>query len=177
MHRWHCRRTARWEQGRPDTEQWWSACRWCNSWRWKQHFISTDIQLISSRPDKRTVFVSMFLNVLQFSGVLCFALRLVTEKSWWAERGEARQSPCEAIPVSESVVERAAGSHWLKVKHSPANGRQRQSRPEHGQNPDEGADSSRCAPKHLLLWKQTPLLIYQLNPLKQTGENLNARLH
>lgn len=82
---------------------------------------------------------------------------------------------CEAIPVSDGVVECAAGSHWLKVKHSPANGRQRKSRPEHGQNPDEGADSSRCAPEHLLLWKQTPLTHLPIKPTKPS-EKLNARL-
>lgn len=59
------------------------------------------------------------------------------------------------VPVSLCVVERTACFHWLKVKDAPANGRQWQSCPEHGQDPDDGADGHRCAPEHLLLWKQT----------------------
>lgn len=63
---------------------------------------------------------------------------------------------CEMdIPVSLRVVERTACFHRLKVKDAPTNGRQRQNRPEHSQDPDDGADGHRCAPEHLLLWKQT----------------------
>lgn len=67
------------------------------------------------------------------------------------------------VPVSQRVVERTACFHRLEVKDAPADGRQRQSRPEHGQNPDDGAHGHRRAPKHLLLWKQmqrTHLPIY-----------------
>lgn len=59
------------------------------------------------------------------------------------------------VPVSLCVVECTACFHRLKVKDAPANGRQWQSCPEHGQDPDDGADGHRRAPEHLLLWKQT----------------------
>lgn len=63
---------------------------------------------------------------------------------------------CEMhVPVSLRVVERTACFHRLKVKDAPPD--DRQSRPEHGQDPDDGAHGHRRAPEHLLLWKQTQL--------------------